>query len=84
MSHYRTIEPELPEDDPPFQTLIDSRPEDWLRSEDEKVFTLKRDLNVTVRERCRSVLGHLINGGRCSAITGRLIFQNGSDSEHVF
>jgi hypothetical protein len=34
-----------------IQTLIDSRPEDWLRNEDEKVWTLKRDLSVTVRER---------------------------------
>jgi hypothetical protein len=34
-----------------IQTLIDSRPEDWLRNEDEKVWTLKRDLSVTVLER---------------------------------
>jgi hypothetical protein len=42
-----------------IQTLIDSHPEDWLRREDEKVLTLKRDLNVTVRERCKEHVGTL-------------------------
>jgi hypothetical protein len=42
-----------------IQTLIDSRPEDWLRNEDEKVLTFKRDLNVTVRERREAHVGTL-------------------------
>jgi hypothetical protein len=40
-----------------IQMLIDSRPEDWLRSEDAKVLTLKRDLSVTVRERREEHVG---------------------------
>jgi hypothetical protein len=42
-----------------IQMLIDSRPDDWLRNEDEKVWTLKRDLNVTVRERREEHVGKL-------------------------
>src|SRR4051794_27238309 len=34
-----------------IQTLIDAHPDDWLRDEEKGVSTLKRDLNVTVRER---------------------------------
>jgi hypothetical protein len=31
--------------------LLDSRPGDWLRNEEEKVYILKRDLHVAVRQR---------------------------------
>ena len=42
-----------------IETLIESRSEDWLRNEDEKVSTLKRDLCVTVRERSEEHFGTL-------------------------
>ena len=42
-----------------IQTLLDAHRDDWLRDEGEGVWTLKRDLHVTVRERHDENLGKL-------------------------